>query len=40
MADPCKFEHAEYFKMLQTLTLDHRLNDMFASLVSLAKMYR
>ena len=33
-ADPCQFDHADLFKILQTLTLDHRLNDLFASLVS------
>lgn len=33
-ADPCQFDHASLFKMLQTLTLDYRLNDLFASLVS------
>ncbi|GAU94345.1 hypothetical protein RvY_06135-2 [Ramazzottius varieornatus] len=31
-ADPCQFDHADLFKILQTLTLDYRLNDMFASL--------
>ncbi|XP_054280799.1 calcium-dependent secretion activator [Macrosteles quadrilineatus] len=31
-ADPCKFEHASLFKMLQTLTLDYRLNDPYCSL--------
>ncbi|OQV25878.1 Calcium-dependent secretion activator [Hypsibius exemplaris] len=30
--DPVKVDHSAYFKNLQTLTLDHRLNDMFASL--------
>ena len=32
-ADPCKFDHASLFKMLQTLTLDYRLNDPYCSLV-------
>lgn len=32
-ADPCKFDHATLFKMLQTLTLDYRLNDPYCSLV-------
>ncbi|XP_046425549.1 calcium-dependent secretion activator isoform X1 [Neodiprion virginianus] len=31
-ADPCKFEHAILFKMLQNLTLDYRLNDPYSSL--------
>ncbi|XP_034252642.1 calcium-dependent secretion activator isoform X4 [Thrips palmi] len=31
-ADPCKFDHATLFKMLQTLTLDYRLNDPYCSL--------
>ncbi|PNF28630.1 Calcium-dependent secretion activator [Cryptotermes secundus] len=31
-ADPCKFDHASLFKMLQTLTLDYRLNDPYCSL--------
>lgn len=33
-ADPCQFEHAHLFKLLQNLTLDYRLNDPFASMVS------
>lgn len=32
-ADPCQFEHAQLFKLLQNLTLDYRLNDPFASMV-------
>lgn len=32
-ADPCQFEHAHLFKLLQNLTLDYRLNDPFASMV-------
>jgi calcium-dependent secretion activator len=32
-ADPCQFEHAQIFKLLQNLTLDYRLNDPFASMV-------
>lgn len=32
-ADPVKFEHAILFKLVQTLTLDFRLNDPFCSLV-------
>ncbi|XP_012259772.1 calcium-dependent secretion activator isoform X2 [Athalia rosae] len=31
-ADPCKFDHAGLFKMLQNLTLDYRLNDPYSSL--------
>nr|XP_014284742.1 calcium-dependent secretion activator isoform X3 [Halyomorpha halys] len=31
-ADPCKFDHASLFKMLQTLALDYRLNDPYCSL--------
>ena len=33
-ADPCKFNHANLFKTLQTLTLDYRLNDAYTCLVS------
>lgn len=32
-ADPCLFEHAHLFKLLQNLALDYRLNDPFASMV-------
>uniref|UniRef100_A0A673I1M1 Calcium-dependent secretion activator 1-like n=1 Tax=Sinocyclocheilus rhinocerous TaxID=307959 RepID=A0A673I1M1_9TELE len=31
-ANPCSFDHALLFKMVQRLTLDHRLNDNFACL--------
>ncbi|CAD7094035.1 unnamed protein product [Hermetia illucens] len=31
-ADPCTFDHASFFKILQNLTLDYRLNDPYASL--------
>ncbi|XP_030632179.1 calcium-dependent secretion activator 1 isoform X7 [Chanos chanos] len=31
-ANPCNFDHASLFEMVQRLTLDHRLNDNFASL--------
>jgi len=34
-ADPCTFDHANLFKTLQNLTLEYRLNDPYASLVSL-----
>lgn len=33
-ADPCTFEHATLFKLLQNLTLEFRLNDPYCSLVS------
>lgn len=32
-ADPCLFDHASLFKILQNLTLDYRLGDMYCSLV-------
>lgn len=32
-ADPCQFEHALIFKILQSLALDYRLSDTFASMV-------
>lgn len=32
-ADPCTFDHANLFRILQNLTLDYRLNDPYASLV-------
>lgn len=31
-ADPCTFDHATLFRILQNLTLDYRLNDPYASL--------
>ncbi|KAF7272951.1 hypothetical protein GWI33_014300 [Rhynchophorus ferrugineus] len=31
-ADPCQFDHASLFKMLQNLTLEYRLNDPYCSL--------
>ncbi|XP_055857728.1 calcium-dependent secretion activator isoform X5 [Episyrphus balteatus] len=31
-ADPCTFDHATLFKILQNLTLEYRLNDPYASL--------
>lgn len=31
-ANPCSFDHAALFEMLQHLTLEHRMNDSFASL--------
>lgn len=33
-ADPCQYDHAQIFKLLQNLALDYRLNDPFASTVS------
>ena len=32
-ANPCRFDHADLFKTLQTLTLDYRLNDAYTCLV-------
>lgn len=32
--DPCSFNHAELFKLLQMMTLDYRLNDTYTCLVS------
>lgn len=32
-AYPCDFDHHDFFKMLQTLTLDYRLNDAYTCLV-------
>ncbi|XP_062402189.1 calcium-dependent secretion activator 1 isoform X5 [Sardina pilchardus] len=31
-ANPCSFDHAALFEMVQRLTLEHRINDSFASL--------
>ncbi|XP_005724541.1 calcium-dependent secretion activator 1 isoform X11 [Pundamilia nyererei] len=31
-ANPCSFDHASLFEMMQRLTLDHRLNDTFCCL--------
>ncbi|KAJ3639307.1 hypothetical protein Zmor_002672 [Zophobas morio] len=31
-ADPCQFDHASLFKLLQNLTLEYRLNDPYCSL--------
>ncbi|KAF5288803.1 hypothetical protein FQA39_LY15231 [Lamprigera yunnana] len=31
-ADPCQFDHASLFKLLQNLTLEYRLNDPYSSL--------
>lgn len=33
-ANPCNFDHASLFELLQRLTLDHRLNDSYSCLVS------
>lgn len=35
-ANPCSYDHASLFELLQRLTLDHRLNDTFCCLVSVA----
>lgn len=32
-ADPCQFDHASMFKILQNLTLEYRLSDPYCSLV-------
>ena len=32
-ASPCRFNHGELFRLLQTLALDYRLNDIYTSLV-------
>lgn len=32
--DPCTYDHATLFKLLQSATLDYRLNDPYASLVT------
>lgn len=32
-ADPCQFDHASLFKLLQNFTLEYRLNDPYCSLV-------
>lgn len=34
-SDPCKFDHHDLFKALQTATLDYRLSDPYCSLVSI-----
>ncbi len=34
-SDPCKFDHHDLFKTLQTATLDFRLNDPYCSLVNI-----
>lgn len=34
-ADPCTFDHASLFKLLQNLTLEYRLNDPYCSLVNI-----
>lgn len=34
-ANPCNFDHASLFEMVQRLTLDHRLNDSYSCLVLL-----
>ena len=31
--DPCTFDHHDLFKLLQTLTLDYRLDDAYTCLV-------
>jgi hypothetical protein len=34
-SDPCKFDHHDFFKALQTATLDFRLSDPYCSLVNI-----
>jgi hypothetical protein len=38
-SDPCKFDHHDLFKTLQTATLDFRLNDPYCSLVNINKFF-
>ncbi len=38
-ADPSTFNHNDLFKMLQSLTLDFRLNDHFCSLVNILNFF-
>ncbi|TFK11516.1 WD repeat-containing protein 63 [Platysternon megacephalum] len=35
-ANPCKFDHASLFRVLQRQTLDHRLNDSYSCLIKYA----
>lgn len=37
-ANPCRYDHASLFKVLQQQTLEHRLNDSYSCLVSI-RMY-
>lgn len=37
-ADPCQFDHASLFRLLQNLTLEYRLNDPYCSLVRVIKI--
>lgn len=39
-ANPCSFDHASLFEMVQRLTLDHRLNDTFCCLVRFSYVNR
>lgn len=39
-SDPCKFDHHDLFKTLQTATLDFRLNDPYCSLVNITIYFR
>lgn len=34
-SNPCNFDHASLFEMVQRLTLDHRLNDSYSCLASI-----
>jgi len=33
-ADPCKYDHASLFELLQRRTLQYRLNDVYMNMVS------
>lgn len=35
-SNPCNFDHASLFEMVQRLTLDHRLNDSYSCLASIS----
>ena len=39
-AEPSKYDHADFFRTLQSLTLDYRLNDAFTCLVCYPKTIR
>jgi hypothetical protein len=38
-SDPCKFDHHDLFRALQTATLDYRLNDPYCSLVNILNFF-
>ena len=37
-ADPCEVDHHGLFKLLQFLTLEHRLNDTYSCLVNITDL--